>query len=141
MILRPASKDWLRRLLKPIVRDEFWFTRRFPFCQAVITHPDFVTNPKDHPVLQHELHHVEQFSKWWAPFVLPLLATCLPSPVFFSGRWYVERWAYLADIRAGRLTIDGAVQALWSGYGWCWPKPLMRKWFKSKLPEHISALV
>lgn len=80
----------------------------------------------------HELHHVQQFATklgpWWV-----ILAQLFPLPVFFSGRWFVERGAYLDEIERGDLTLDTAIDILWTQYGWPWPRSWMRRWFIKKL--------
>jgi len=58
----------------------------------------------------------------------------VPLPVLLSGRWYVEREAYLDEIRRGRKTIDRAVEQLWGfGYLYPWLPFLMRRWFTKQL--------
>lgn len=133
--LTPARSDWLRRLLWPVVPYDFWMTYRLPFQKrARITHPGYNTDEAwQSPVLEHERIHAEQFGHWWGPWLIPLLAVLLPLPILFSGRWLIERPAYLADIKANRCTVDEAVQTLWQSYGFCWPRPLMRAWFLRQL--------
>ncbi len=110
----------------------FWTTLRLPFQRRCrIYYPEGVTIPRWHwQVIDHELVHVEQFKPWWGPWAMILGAVLLPLPVLFSGRWFIERRAYLRDIKDGRRTVNGVVELLWSGYGWAWPKPLMRRWFQ-----------
>src|SRR5690606_9052076 len=98
-----------------------------------ITYPDKISAPAESPTLPHELVHARQFATWWGPWLLPLLAALLPLPTLLSGRWFIERHAYLQDIRAGRRTVEAAVQTLWRDYGWCWPRSLMRRWFEREL--------
>jgi hypothetical protein len=114
-----------------------WTTYRLPFQRCVrITHPVGLFSPAScDGILEHELVHVAQFRRWWAPWLLPLFVSLLPLPVIFSGRWFVERPAYLCDIRNGRLTLEGVVQLLWSKYGAPWPRPLMRRWFERQLAK------
>lgn len=112
----------------------FWTTYRLPFCIARICYPKFVNDPREHKdTIAHEMVHVRQFQGALGPLKMLLLATVFPLPVLFSGRWLIEREAYLNDIRAGRHTIDAAVDVLWRAYGYPWPKSLMRSWFKKKL--------
>jgi len=59
----------------------------------------------------------------------------LPLPVLFSGRWYFERHAYLHNIINHGYSIERVVDTLWNNYLWCWPKPLMKKWFERKVKE------
>lgn len=129
-VLRRACDDPLRKLLRRIVGPAFWLTYRAPWMpRVVVTHPTAEMYPEQSPTLQHELFHVKQFATWWGPWLLPLFAALLPLPVFFSGRWFIERHAYAEDIRNGRCTVDEAVNALWSGYLMPWPKKLMSRWF------------
>jgi hypothetical protein len=133
-VLLPASKSKVRKLLRFAVADDFWMTYRLPFQKDVrVTYPDKELSPATSDVLKHELFHVVQFSTWYGPIVILLLVSILPLPIIFSGRWFVERHAYLADIKAMRRTTKDAVNFLWYSYGWCWPKSLMRKWFDSKI--------
>lgn len=115
--------------------NDFWTTYRLPFQSHVtVAHPPRVTRPEAHAdVLAHEMHHVRQFTPWWGPVVVPLLAGLLPLPFLFSGRWFVERGAYLEDIRRGRYDVSTAVEVLWRHYAWAWPRPLMRRWFVRRL--------
>jgi len=64
------------------------------------------------------------------------LVWLLPLPVLFSGRWFIERAAYLDGIIKYGDDVEKCVNTLWDGYLWPWPKPLMRKWFYKKLKEH-----
>ncbi len=113
----------------------FWTTYRLPFQkQVTVTYPPSVCDPHQHPgIVQHEMVHVRQFERFGAPVVMILLAGLLPLPVFFSGRWLIERRAYLDDIRVGRITLERAVDVLWSHYGFAWPKTMMRRWFRKQL--------
>jgi len=119
----------------------FWTTYRLPFQRRVrISYP---MNARGMgtvidgagPVIEHEMHHVEQFRPWWGPWVFIALAVLLPLPVLFSGRWFIERRAYLNDIRKGRCTVEQAADMLWRSYGWCWPRPLMRRWLRKELGQ------
>lgn len=128
-----AERDLLRRTLKKLglVDDAFYLTYRLPgMSLARITVP---RNRVDWDIIAHELHHVKQFSTWWGPWLIPLAAVLFPLPILFSGRWWIERQAYLADIKAGRDTAEGAVTTLWRFYGWPYPKCLMRRWFTAQL--------
>jgi len=114
-------------------RDRMWNTYRLPFCQPVIwvaALRDLPLTDKDAGIIAHELRHVAQCSSFLGLWWTVLLNTILPLPALFSGRWFVERRPYLLDIRNGRKSIDSAVNLLWASYGWCWPKPLMRRWFE-----------
>ena len=78
----------------------------------------------------HEMIHVEQWRDH--PVCMVLLYLLFPLPVLFSGRWFIERSAYLLDILAGRYSVDRAVEDIWSSYLWPWPRLLMRRWFEAK---------
>lgn len=135
----PKSKSplmWLFSLVlgKSFMTD-FWTTYRLPFCRAKITYPDSVKNPEEyHWVIDHEMFHVKQLAPWYGPIWMLLLATLFPLPMFYSGRWFIERHAYLHDIKRGQIGIVAAVDTLWNGYGRCWPRESMRKWFQARMP-------
>jgi hypothetical protein len=137
--LLSADQSWVRWLLAWLVpRDRFWMTYRLPFQKmATITFPrrTGILSMSAKGIIAHERHHVRQFAPWWGPWWVLLRATLVPLPVLFSGRWFLERHAYLDDIQRGRNTVDKVVDLLWSSYGWCWPKPLMRRWFRSRIKE------
>jgi hypothetical protein len=132
--LIPANESWLRKILSPVVRlDVWWLTYRLPFQKlARITFPTSMDKSlaKKLWILKHEEVHADQFAKWWGPVVIPLLAVLLPLPVYYSGRWFIERDAYLVDIKAGHRSIKSSVDTLWNRYGYAWPKDLMTKWFE-----------
>jgi len=132
----PSSKSCVRRLLRHIIDDQFFMTYRLPFQKrAIISYPDNHLNPEKSTCHLHELVHVDQFNHWWGPWLIPLFAALLPLPVFFSGRWFIERNAYLLDILNDQETVDSATERLWKHYFMPWPKPLMRKWFTKKLKQ------
>lgn len=83
-------------------------------------------------VMKHETVHYWQQKKYG---LLPFIAwyAVLPFPVFLSGRYFIERSAYLVDIRAGLRTVDDVVDLLWEKYAMPWPKPLMRRWFEGNI--------
>ncbi len=79
-------------------------------------------------ILRHELVHVRQVRRWFVLWHLSYLL--LPLPVLLAWfRWRWEREAFLVNLRAGDMGVDDIVDSLWHGYGWCWPRPLMRRWF------------
>ncbi len=79
-------------------------------------------------IVRHELVHVKQARR--LPLLWQLSYALLPVPFLFAWfRWRWEREAYLVNLRAHTTTIETVVNTLWSVYGWCWPKPLMRRWF------------
>jgi hypothetical protein len=142
--LLPASQSWLRRLLAALYMvpmERVWMTYRLPFQGAVqITYPDAVEKPMASRLVSHELIHARWLAKWWGPVAGLLLAALVPLPIFFSGRWFIERHAHLHDIEAGYCTVEKAADRLWNKYLWAWPRPLMRRWFEKKtrakwLPE------
>jgi hypothetical protein len=137
VIYLPASKSRIRRGMRWFVGPQFWMTYRLPFQRSIrISYPDAVKDPKAvlwADIVDHEMVHVEQFSRWWAPWFFPLLYAILPLPAGFSGRWYIERRAYLRDIMVGRSTVDEAVRVLWQLYLMPWPPVLMRRWFHKHL--------
>jgi len=126
-------------VLRPIVprfQERFWTT-----IGRTIYYPTGVYDPLS-PVhtraRNHELMHVEQFRTagcgvpWIGVLVLAPLYLLLPLPVLFSGRWFMEREPWLMDIRAG-VSVERAVQVLWSSYAFPWPRFLMRRWFNKRL--------
>jgi hypothetical protein len=120
-------------------RSSWWSTIRFPLQRATrIYHPRGIDphDPRHAGTLVHEMVHVErQWSRWWGPWIVPILYLLLPLPVLMSGRWWIERPAYLADIRAGRMTIDRAIEVLQTQYWRPWPRAWMRRWFERQLQE------
>ena len=115
-------------------RARFWTTWRLPMQRYVrIGYPTTVQHPEMRSEMcRHELVHARDFARWWGPWWM-LACLVFPVPVLFSGRWFLERHAYLGDIKAGTRTIDDVVYGLWRGYGWPWPKFLMRRWFEREL--------
>lgn len=126
----PHSQSYLMRFLKAIgcgklVKD------RFVTLNTTVYYPDGQP-PEKHPeVIEHETVHIQQYERLGIVFFL-LLYFVFPLPFFFSGRWWLEREAYLVELRCG-AQIDDIVDELWSGYLWPWPKFLMRKWFATYL--------
>lgn len=82
-------------------------------------------------VLTHELTHADD-QRTLAGLVWTVLCQVFPLPVFFSGRWFVERYAFLGDIRRGRHTVESAVYTLHKHYGRPWPRQWMREWFEAR---------
>ncbi len=138
--LIPKSKSLSMRLVGFFSKRfmDFWTTYRLPFQKQVkITYPDRVTNPASHTnTLEHELIHKIWFAKWHGPLMIIPLVSLFPLPILFSGRWIVERYAYLYDILYHGYSIEYVIHILWNSYGWCWPKSLMRKWFEQKVKEY-----
>ena len=139
MLLRRKSDLWWARaigLFWPAFLIRWWTTVRFPFCRGVIAYPDTVDDPMRPGyawVLDHELVHVVQQQSAWGLFESAVLYFLLPLPIVFSGRWFIERRAYLLDIQAGHQTVESAAYNLWRYYLWAWPKPLMRRWFQKQV--------
>jgi hypothetical protein len=81
-------------------------------------------------VVAHEFVHLTQWFRLGAIRFL-LLYFVFPLPVFFSGRWWLERDAFLVQIRHFGMTIGEATTAV-SGkaYTWCWPKRWILEWFE-----------
>lgn len=133
-----ADKSLIRRWMRWMVPLSTFMTFRLPFQEfPTITCSVYMDlhghlSGFDFDLLSHELVHARQFRSWWAPWVLPLLATILPLPIIFSGRWFIEREAYLDDLSRG-TAIEAAVNKLWREYAWPWPRSLMRSWFKKNL--------
>jgi len=140
LILKTESK--FMRLIGLILgrkfRESFWTTYRLPFQKlSTITYTAKSGDPMQYKsTLSHELIHVKLLDKWYGPLLGGLLVSLVPLPVLFSGRWYIERYAYLDGILNYNYDIDGVVNLLWNGYGWPWPKPLMKRWFLRKIKEH-----
>lgn len=120
--------------ITPSFMSGFFTTYRLPFQkQSTIAYP-VGYDPMNYPgVLEHELVHVEQQNTAWGLFKSFWLLWLIPLPIVFSGRWYLERDAYLLDIKAGRIDIDYAVSVLWNFYGLAWPQNMMRKWFNERV--------
>ena len=126
-------------LLKPFTPQfmAFFFTTyRLPFqTKGTIAYPVGLDPMRFPDVLLHELMHVEQQKTAWGLFKSALLVSVFPLPMFFSGRWFIEREPYAVDIYKGLRTIDGAVDILWNSYLFPWPKPLMRAFFEKRVKE------
>lgn len=140
------DKSWSMRviniLLWPLLQGRFMTdfitTIRFPFQRGFIAYPvgvseaDFLS-PTYAQVRTHELFHVDQQKGPWGLIKSYVLYLIFPLPALLSGRWWLERYAYLSDIKAGKLTVDQAVDALWWGYFFCWPRSWMKDWFLKQL--------
>lgn len=137
--LAPRSSSVVLRILDKLVPSmrRFYTTIKWvPFGRCHIYHPDGADPLEAWKVIWHELKHVEQWNKWYGFLMVPALYFLLPLPVLLSGRWYLERSAYLRDITQARLTIDQVVDLLWGYYVWPWPKSWMRRWFAKQLEAH-----
>lgn len=134
---------WARALGKvwPTFLTRWWTTVRLPFCKGVIAYPVSILDPLYHQgTLEHELVHVEQQRTTWGLIKSVLLYFLFPLPVYFSGRWFLERPAYLKDILSYRCTVGQAVDILWVGYLRAWPKPMMKKWFVMQIKKRHAEL-
>lgn len=105
-----------------------------PFRRPVIGYPVGIDPmlPQWAQIRAHELVHARQ-QRGFGLLGCFLLYFFLPLPVFFSGRWFIEREAYLVDLRAGTRTIDQVVDTLWSQYFFPWPRSWMRDWFDRRV--------
>jgi hypothetical protein len=145
--LAPKSSSWIMRAVGAVLSwcgvdfSRFWTTIRLPWCAvAVVYHPDDIEDPKADRwalIRAHEAIHVAQLRPWWGPYVMAAGYVLLPFPVLLSGRWLIERRAYLGDIRSGALTVDRAVDVLWRSYLYPWPRRWMRRWFHKQIARSL----
>jgi hypothetical protein len=128
--LMRAAALALRALGLRDFQERYWTT-----IGRTIYYPACVCDPLAHrDVLAHELVHVRQWQRWgvllWISYLL------LPLPFGLSWfRWRWEREAYLVQIERAtdrEREIERVVTALWSGYGWPWPRAWMRRWFERR---------
>jgi hypothetical protein len=136
-LIPKIESRWCRLVgwFSPTFVTRFWTT-----VGKKIYYPTYVQNPLDPAfakTLAHEFVHIDQFGKrpdWWMLFLYLLV----PVPMLLSYyRWKFERAAYLKAIQDayaesgyyGDAYLEAVVEVLWTGYGWPWPKPWMRKWF------------
>ena len=140
--IRPKAGHWLHSfigLFSSSWNDHFFTTLRLPgYGGPVIWYPSNIVDKGHIPdryeeILKHELVHCKQQSTWGGLLWTLVCVSVFPLPVFYSGRWFVERPAYLRDIKAGVLTVDQAVDILWDLYGMPWPREKMRRWFNEGL--------
>jgi hypothetical protein len=125
--VRRKADDRLMRFIGffwPAFMVQYTTTYRLPFMKFanVCTPSTWEQIPawfREHIIL-HEQHHVRQFKPWYGPWLV-IAAQLLPLPIFFSGRWFVERRAMLDDIKRNDMDAEQAVAMLWKGYGWPWP--------------------
>ena len=121
-------------LLLRAVGNRSFVERCWTTLGRTIYYPASVVDPLAHPVvLEHELVHVRQWERWgvlmWISYLL------LPLPIglcWFRFRW--EREAYLVELAHAvdrERELTRIVDALWFGYGFCWPRPWMRRWFEA----------
>jgi len=90
--------------------------------------------------IEHELVHVEQFKKMGV-ILFFLFYIFLPLPILFSGRWFLERKAYMVQINTQKKQehkenmISLVVDSLWKNYFFPYPRSLMTKWFKKQIKK------
>jgi hypothetical protein len=127
----------------PQFMDQFWTT-----LGSTIYYPTSVINPRHEKyatIVWHESIHVEQFYTYsW--FLMVCAYTFFPLPILFSGRWWIERGAYLVTLLCEikenpscniEARVDAIVEMLWSSYAWPWPKKWMKAWFLSQLKDKV----
>jgi len=149
VFIMPKSSHWFHKVAGwfiPAWNVGIFSVLRFPGrSRPVIWVPDARLNQdgfvsKYSGTLKHELVHCHQQSSWWGVTMTSLLVTVLPLPVFYSGRWWVERYAFLKDIerdkasgKYGKYTPEIAAQILHESYGRPWPVKKMIKWFETEI--------
>lgn len=114
-----------------------WTAYRFPFERHVtVVHPDGIdpSETRFEGAVEHEMYHARYIETAWG-LVKAYVLSFFPLPIIFSGRWFLEREAYLINIKRGDYTIDEVVRLLWENYGYCWPRFLMRGWYLKRLEE------
>lgn len=130
--LKPRSTHWLPRLLNKFGGGAYWMT-----IGNTIYYPDVYdleTAKLFTDLIDHEKVHIEQYKKYTVPGFL-FLYVLVPLPIFFAYfRWRFEREAYMVQLRLG-VEVEEIVKSLSSGYGYPWPKFLMRSWFNKQLKK------
>ncbi len=112
----------------------FWTTLRLPLGESTIYYPAHVADPMADrcvTVVRHELVHVAQQRTAAGLARSYLLYLLFPLPVLFSGRWFIERRAFLVDIEDGARTPTQCADLLWRQYFYPWPRRLMVEWFRA----------
>jgi len=131
--LKPRSSFWLTRLLDKFGGSVYWTT-----VGDTIYYPDVYdleTAQLFTEIIEHEQVHLEQYKKYGTvPFLFLYALVFLPVGLSYF-RWKFEREAYLVGIVKHGDSIEEAVKVLWSGYGYPWPKSLMRSWFEKQLAK------
>lgn len=143
------TDSWLMRTIGWLLRvsgindrfmDHYWTT-----IGDRIYYPARIKQPHDlqhFGIREHEQMHVEQFYRaglgLWplGVVVLAVVYLFLPLPLWFSGRWFIERGPHLLDIKTGRRGLTQAIEGLHKGYWRPWPKSWMREWFSDRLSCH-----
>jgi hypothetical protein len=128
------DKSILMKILNLFLPKDTWMT-----LGNRIYYPISVEDPMDkkyYDVRHHEYIHFVQFSRYGYLGVL-IIYFIFPLPILFSGRWFIERKAYLWDLCFTKITINEVVNTLWKFYLFPWPKFLMKRWFeKMKEKDH-----
>jgi hypothetical protein len=127
-LVEKSKAPWYIKPVLWFVPDNYWIT-----IKDTIYYPTGFKEPEKRlDIIEHEAVHPPQWKKY-GTFGFIVLYLLIPVPFFFAYfRYKIEREAYLVNIIRGDWTIEEVVDALWSGYCWSWPKPLMRKWFKKQ---------
>lgn len=126
----PHSASKLVKFLRAVGCGRFVAGRYFT-VRRTIYYPDLFPPARCPETVEHEMVHVDQWERLgFLPFLC--LYFLVPLPVLFSGRWFIEREAYLVELKYG-VPVDRIVEELWTGYTWPWPKALMRRWFQEKV--------
>lgn len=81
----------------------------------------------------HEMVHADDLRSAWDLLKMALLLTLFPLPIYFSGRWYIERDAMVIDIRAGVKTPEKVAEMLWDDYLMAWPKQRVTDYYEKLL--------
>lgn len=84
---------------------------------------------------EHERVHADDMRTLWQLTKMFCLLLFFPMPIIFSGRWYIERYAKLVNMRRGELTPEKAADDLWGFYLWAWPRKMAIKWWKEQLEK------
>jgi hypothetical protein len=125
----------LAAMFNPNLR-HFWVTVR-----RNIYYPDSVFSPiatQNAHIVRHELVHVRQWEKYGLLGFL-LLYFLFPLPILCSGRWWLEREAYMEQIKEDPF-LDTAwiANALWRDYLMAYPKGAMHKWLENARKEYLN---
>ncbi len=142
VVVRNKLDSWAWRLVGVFFwtwHRSAWTTWRWPWNEQITIWASAGTSSITmHHIdkIDHELFHCRDLRPRSGPWKIGVLNFLVPLPLVFSGRWFVERWAYLEAVRRGTKTVDSAVDKLFSfTYLYPWPPPLMRRWFKARLKD------
>lgn len=149
------DQSWLMRLIGWFLETtgitKNFMTRFWTTIGNRIYYPAHIVDPyceQCFGVREHEKMHVGQayalgLGLWPLGVVfMGLLYLLLPLPIFFSGRWLLERHPYLGDLKRGRFGVDQVVNNLHNNYLRPWPRKWMRIWFCDRLThnEYLNAV-